>query len=770
MENVSQEGMNTLIQSIEGGQAVLWLGAGFSKMFGFPLWSELENYLEEAGELSKTAINVSNTADLLERGKNVLDFLSLNWKYIVTTNHDLTLLTLIQAIRFRAGSQSGEQGDGFKPFYPMTYENDEHLENQDFFRPIYPKIRSLIYLHGTILSPSSLINTRKKISEKISDKLAKFHDPLLTTNNQTCLFIGTSLTRYEPHVTFLKKLARSENHDNFNLYQLGETALEMKKPTKANKHFKDLPIKRIPLNYLSKDGYVLYENFYKIVFNCCKSKNKYQYKLHNDNRNDADEIKFKRTEFSDHDNGVPEFYSMFDVANTLLNPMSPLNKTVIIVDFDSASRLLRKRLEFYKKNLCSQGNNNIYKCFNLSNNNLDKNHDEFTNTLKNYYAVYALKSLHWIVNTDNIDLPNMMKGNILISGIAENTSIDTCIKKWENHKKKLEVIRLRIDYKTHCKEVLDMTKTLWKTYPNIVQELSNNREDQRKVYDYINDIEGSKSYPLYYSDGIKLEKKSQKILLALALYVSILDEQPDSGKPDDGISIDRFNDSVYEWVIASLLYHEKFSLSDEPKKNKKKAISDIYTKVPESLRRAFLFCLERFFYVLMDEQNKKKSKLFLENLKRIEENENKDMKSIMATYQRVLTLYYDASIQLYNSDYQAKTKFLYFKWLDSNPKHTTNEDEQDPINPKRPKPFYRAFDKELQKKILEVLKKETHPLHKYIFGHLYHTNPKKIIPDIKKRIKELRNIYEKCNDPENKRTLQYLDLLIKEWQLDTRNE
>ena len=202
-----------IVNAIENNQLLLFLGAGISRLYGYPGWSELGNTLTDIladkcyisiSEKEVLKSGVFKPAEVVTITNDILDEREGNGqKYII---NELSLdkinsyKNLNKICRFLSHYNS----------LIITTNADTSLENNRFLKdrvvlndltkysPDEHNILSIIHLHGSIVEPGTMVFTSKQYGRAYnvdSDFGKKLKE--LFNSNWTILFIGYCVNEFE---------------------------------------------------------------------------------------------------------------------------------------------------------------------------------------------------------------------------------------------------------------------------------------------------------------------------------------------------------------------------------------------------------------------------------------------------------------------------------------------------------------------------------------------------------------------------------------------
>lgn len=210
-----------IIDAIDEGNLLLFLGAGVSKLIGYPLWSELGKKLADQA-VRKGLISLSEKAILLGGSFTPMQIVTILSRKFDEDSAGAGIEKVIDelSINVTEDSKIALQLAEYISAYNatiVTTNADESLEKQppladrmvlkNFRKYDSKKFRkfSIIHLHGSISEPKGMVFTSEEyakaytIDDSFGEKLIDLFD-----YSWTILFIGYSVTEFELLRYFLK--------------------------------------------------------------------------------------------------------------------------------------------------------------------------------------------------------------------------------------------------------------------------------------------------------------------------------------------------------------------------------------------------------------------------------------------------------------------------------------------------------------------------------------------------------------------------------------
>lgn len=211
-----------IIDAIDRGNLLLFVGAGVSKLIGYPLWIELArdlvNKCVENDELS-----LSQKEILLSGSFSPMQIVTIASKRLDNVKKNLGIKSIVKELKKKKGMNKDVSNsialclaNYYSPI--ITTNADQSLELNDaltdravldsFFR--YTKDYndlSIIHLHGSVKEPKDMVFTSEEYAKAYSfdEDFGKRLIDLFNSKDWTILFLGYSVGEFELLRYFLKK-------------------------------------------------------------------------------------------------------------------------------------------------------------------------------------------------------------------------------------------------------------------------------------------------------------------------------------------------------------------------------------------------------------------------------------------------------------------------------------------------------------------------------------------------------------------------------------
>ena len=212
-----------IIDAIDNGKLLLFIGAGISKLYGYPLWNELARDLANVACYERI-ISFSEREVLLDKNYNPQKVISIIVKKFDDQNQKGKA-----GIDYLAGLLRNYNGRDSKlelriakylsnyNAVIVTTNADESLEGTEYFKDrkvlysmsdfnVNYKDYSFVHIHGSAKKPDSMVFTSEKYAEIYSfeSEVGKKIKELLN-GEWTILFIGYGISEFELLRYFIKK-------------------------------------------------------------------------------------------------------------------------------------------------------------------------------------------------------------------------------------------------------------------------------------------------------------------------------------------------------------------------------------------------------------------------------------------------------------------------------------------------------------------------------------------------------------------------------------
>lgn len=261
MERTSVPIPDEVLESINEGKLILFIGAGFSRLCGLPSWRKLSElliddcisskiidystasilkneikdskqlitisyqYFNEANLKNEFFINLKNHLSSKIKNENIntlLQFVLKSRAYVLTTNADTILHDIFE--------------------HSFVFYDEKQINNWE--QPQSGK-SALIHLHGCILQDTSLVFTSENYLQRYNNEQFKHLLSTIFNGNQTILFIGYGANELELlDYLMLKSKASNLQHKRFIVN--GYYSYEEEYKNAMDKYYQTLQIEQIP--------------------------------------------------------------------------------------------------------------------------------------------------------------------------------------------------------------------------------------------------------------------------------------------------------------------------------------------------------------------------------------------------------------------------------------------------------------------------------------------------------------------------------------------
>ena len=254
-----------IINAIDSGDLLIFVGAGISKLIGYPLWMELGKKL--ADHSPRDVISLSQKSVLFSSGFTPMQIVTILSRRLDKKEKGLGLKKVVEELSIEVTEKEDValKIAGYLAAYNatiITTNADKSLEKtpldgwqvfnsfEEF--PMDYKGLPLIHLHGSIEKPSEMVFTSEKYAEKydVESAFGKKLWDFLRMKQWTILFVGYGVSEFE----LLRYFINFKNDSTRRMFMLsGYLEKDSIKYEFDSEYFKSLGIYLLPYSREEND-------------------------------------------------------------------------------------------------------------------------------------------------------------------------------------------------------------------------------------------------------------------------------------------------------------------------------------------------------------------------------------------------------------------------------------------------------------------------------------------------------------------------------------
>ena len=211
-----------IIDAIDRGELLLFVGAGVSKLIGYPLWIELARDLVNKC-VENDVVSLSEQEILLSGSFSPMQIVTIASKRLDKIKKNLGIKSIVKELKRKKGVNKDISkrialclANYYSPI--ITTNADQSLELNDVltdravldsflrYTKDYDDL-SIIHLHGSVVEPENMVFTSEQYARAYTfdEDFGKRLNDLFKNKDWTILFLGYSVGEFELLRYFLKK-------------------------------------------------------------------------------------------------------------------------------------------------------------------------------------------------------------------------------------------------------------------------------------------------------------------------------------------------------------------------------------------------------------------------------------------------------------------------------------------------------------------------------------------------------------------------------------